>query len=233
MTWRGTGGLEVLVGRRSGRGAVIGRRRRFLLPPQLRHLLLHLDYPPLPASDLERGGVELGAQPRVLGLQPVRGLPPPLELVLLGRELGLQERHDGDGLPEYLLLQQLHAEARLTLLEVLDGAEQLGDLRRRAGGGGGSHLRGRAREVCAEGPRERRRLGERRAVGRRGARRGRPGRRPRGGRRRRLRRRGLGAAVEAHGRLDAPGHHGGPAARTRNGSGNCSAVQCNTRRACC
>ena len=200
----------LVIRRRSGRGAVVGVRRLLLLPQQLRHFLLQLDDPLLPARDLERGGVELGAQPRVLGLEAVRGVPAPLELAPLGRELGLQERDDGDGLLEYLLLQQLHAEARLPLLELLDGAQQLRDLRRRAGGGG-AHLRRGPREVGAEGPRERRRLGRRRAGGGgRGARRGRrPARRPGRRWRRRFRRRRLwAAALEAHGRLDTACHHG-------------------------
>jgi hypothetical protein len=124
-----------------------------------------------------------------------------LELGLLGRELGLQERDDGDSLLEYLLLQQLHAEARLPLLELLDGAQQLCDLQRRAGGG--AHLCRRAREVRVEGPRERRRLGRCRPGGGHGPRR----RRPRW--RRRLRHLRLGAALEAHGRLDPACHHGG------------------------
>jgi hypothetical protein len=118
------------------------------LVSQLRHFLLHLCNPLLSARDLQHGGVELGAQPQVLGLEPDRGLPVSFERVALGRQLGLQEGDDGDGLLEYLLLQQLDAEARLPLLELLDGAQQPGDFRRRARG---LHLRRRrAREVGAE-----------------------------------------------------------------------------------
>ena len=189
-----------------------GRRRaavvseRFLLLPQLRHFLLHLHNPLLSARDLKHGGVELGAQPHVLGLEPDRGLPVSLELVALGRQLGLQKGDNGNSLLEYLLLQQLDAEARLPLLELLDGAQQASDFWRRTRG---LHLRRRrAREVGAQGASERRRLGRRRA--------GRPGRGRRrnpgwrlcmhlGGGRRRLGR--TGTAVEAHGRLDTPGHH--------------------------
>ena len=72
----------MLARRRSERGAVIGVRCR---------VLLQLDDPLFPACDLQRGGVELGTQSPVLGLQPLRGVPAPLELGLLGRELGLQD----------------------------------------------------------------------------------------------------------------------------------------------
>ena len=61
LSHRGEGGhREEQESRRRGDHCHI-----FLLPPQLCHLLLHLDDPSLPARDLERGGVELGAEARI------------------------------------------------------------------------------------------------------------------------------------------------------------------------
>jgi hypothetical protein len=113
---------------------------------QLRHFLLHVNNPLFPTRHLQHGSVELRAQPHVLGLQSRGGVLAFLQLAALRGELSLQEWDDGDGLLQDLLLQQLHAEARLPLLELLDGAQQVGDLRR---GARRLHLSRRAREVHA------------------------------------------------------------------------------------
>jgi len=212
-------------------GLAVGDRAT--APLDLRHLLLQLNHPLLAAPGGVDSDVELSAEARVLGLEPRQRVAASAEVAALGGELGLEERHDGDGLLEDLVLQQLGAEAGLPLPELLDEAGEVGDgggARRRLGRprrrARRLHLRGRAREVAREWPaaaalgprpgRRRWRAGGPPAWGLRLPRRGQLQRR----RRWRLARGGSGggggggpglgrgrAPLEAHGRLDAAGHH--------------------------
>jgi len=74
-------------------------------PLHLRHLLLQLNHPLLAGPGGGDGGVELGAEARVVGLEPRQRVAAAAEVAALGGELGLEERHDGDGLLEDLVLQ--------------------------------------------------------------------------------------------------------------------------------
>lgn len=94
-------------------------------------------------------GLQIQPQPLVLGLQAL-DLPGVSVNVLVPRgDLLLEDGHDGRGLPEELVLEELRLQEGLAPAEVLDEAEELRDVWR-----AGLDLGGGAWEVDAEGARE-------------------------------------------------------------------------------
>lgn len=83
----------------------------------------------------------------ILGLNLFHSLGVDFELSVPGDDLVLEYRDNGDGLLEELVLEEFGFEARLSLAEVLDEAEEVGDVV--GGTGTGLNLSGGAREERA------------------------------------------------------------------------------------